>query len=84
MKKVRIKKTYCIICGKDRTLKNPNSHTFKKKTLILCIICSKCDDEDEKIFKEEKLTEILKTLRYFKYLIQTNVGKSRIYMESNR
>ena len=31
-----------------------------KKTLVLSIVCSKCNNEDEKIFKEEESIEILK------------------------
>ena len=33
------------------------------KTLFLSIICSKCKNENEKIFKEEDLTEILKIFK---------------------
>ena len=33
-----------------------------KKTLVLSIVCSKCNNEDEKIFKEEESIEILKIL----------------------
>ena len=40
-------------------------HTFSKKTLVFSIICSKCENENEKIFKEESL-EILKFLGLFK------------------
>ena len=32
------------------------------KTLVLSIICGKCINEDEKVFKEEKSIEILKIL----------------------
>ena len=28
-------------------------HNFGKKTLILSMICSKCENEDKKIFKEK-------------------------------
>ena len=31
-----------------------------RKTLVLSIICSKCKNEGEKIFREEESTEILK------------------------
>ena len=31
-----------------------------EKTLVLSIICSKCKNEDEKLFKEEESVEILK------------------------
>ena len=37
-------------------------YTSYKKTLVLSIICSKCRNEEDKIFKEEKSIEILKTL----------------------
>ena len=37
-----------------------------RKTLVLTIIYSKCKSEDEKIFKEEEPTEILKVLGLFK------------------
>ena len=33
-----------------------------QKTLVLSIIGSKCNNEDKKIFKEEKSIEILKIL----------------------
>ena len=33
-----------------------------KKKLVLSIVCSKCNNEDEKIFKEEESIEILKIL----------------------
>ena len=42
-----------------KNLKIPIYNTFWKK-LILYIISSKCKNEDEKIFKEQKSTEILK------------------------
>ena len=41
-------------------------HTFSEKTLIFSIICSKCENEDEKMFKEKELTEILKVLGLIK------------------
>ena len=40
-------------------------HTFLEKALILSIICSKCRNEDTKIFKEEELIEISKGLGLF-------------------
>ena len=33
-----------------------------EKTLVISIICSKCKNNDEKIFKEEEPIEILKIL----------------------
>ena len=51
---------YYIICGKYKKFKKPEiSHFFKKS--LFSIICSKCDNEDEKTFKEESI-EILKFL----------------------
>ena len=41
-------------------------HTFSKKTLVFSIICSKCENEDEKILSEEESIEILKILGVLK------------------
>ena len=43
------------------------SHLLEK-TLALSIICSKCKNKDEKIFKEEDSIEILKILGLIKNL----------------
>ena len=45
-------------------VKNLKCHTFskKKKTLVLCIICSKYKNENEKIFREKESIEILKII----------------------
>ena len=56
----KMKKLYCIICGKYGKVEKPKMSYFLEKTLILSIICSKCKIEDEKIFKEEGSIEILK------------------------
>ena len=42
-------------------LKKPKIPYLLGKTLVLSFICSKCKNEDEKIFKEESI-EILKIL----------------------
>ena len=55
-----MKKIYCAICGKYR--KFEKLLYLLGKTLVLSIICSKCKNEDEKIFKEENSTDILKSL----------------------
>ena len=57
-----MKKFYCVICGKYRKLEKPKISYLLEKTLVLSIICSKCENEDEKIFKEEESIEILKIL----------------------
>ena len=57
-----MKKLYCVICGKYRKIKKPKISYIFEKTLVLSIICSKSKNEDEKKFKEEEPTEILKIL----------------------
>ena len=57
-----MKKLYCIICGKYKKIEKPKISYLLEKTLVLSIICSKCKNEDEKVFKEEESTEILKIL----------------------
>ena len=61
-----MKKAYCTICGKYRKLKNPKISYIFEKILVLSVICSKCRNEDEKIFKEEKSIEMLKILQLIK------------------
>ena len=56
-----MKNIYCVICGKYGKFENPKIYIFEK-TLVLSIMCSKCKNEDEKIFKEEESIEILKIL----------------------
>ena len=43
-------------------IKTLKYHTFSRKKLVLSIICSKCRNEDEKIFKGKESIEILKIL----------------------
>ena len=57
-----MKKLYCVISGKYRKFEKPKISYLLEKTLVLSIICSKCKNEDEKIFKEEESIEILKIL----------------------
>ena len=51
-----MKKLYCVICDKYGKFEKPKisypkiSYIFEK-TLGISIICSKCKNEDEKIFK---------------------------------
>ena len=53
-----MKEVYCVICGRYRNFKNPKISCIFEKSLVLCIICRKCEIEDEKIFKEEESIEI--------------------------
>ena len=59
---VKITKICCVICDKYRKFKNPKILYVFEKTLVLSIICSKCKNDDEKIFKEEESIKILKVL----------------------
>ena len=55
-------KLYCVIC-KYRKFERPKTYILKK-TLVLSIICCKCMNKQEKIFKEEESIEILKILGF--------------------
>ena len=57
-----MRKLYCIVCGKYRKSEKSKISYLLEKTLVLSIICSKCKNKDEKIFKEEESIEILKIL----------------------
>ena len=49
-----MKNLYCVICGKYRKFEKPKISYLLEKTLFLSIICSKCKNEDKKIFEEEE------------------------------
>ena len=57
-----MKKLYCVISRKYRKFREPKLLYLLEKTLVLSIICSKCKNEDEKLFKEESF-EMLKIFR---------------------
>ena len=50
--------------SKYRKFKKHETSYILQKTLVVSIICSKCKNEDETIFKEEKSIEILKFLDF--------------------
>ena len=50
---------YCIKCIKFRKFMAPKISYIFDKTLVLSIIGSKCDNNNERIFKEEESIEIL-------------------------
>ena len=58
----KMKKLYCVICGKYRKFEKPKVSYRLEKTLVLSIICVKCKNEDEKLFKVEESIEVLKYL----------------------
>ena len=57
-----MKKLYCVICCKYRKFEKPKISYLLENTLVLFIICSKCKNKDEKLFKEEESIELLKIL----------------------
>ena len=57
-----MKKIYCVICSKYRKFEKPKISYLLETTSLLSIICSKCKNEDEKIFKEEYSINILKII----------------------
>ena len=57
-----MKKLYCVICGKYREFEKLKMSYLLEKALVFSIICSKCKNEDENLFKKEESIEILKIL----------------------
>ena len=57
-----MKKSYCIICGKNIKFEKSKISYIFEKTIVVSIVCSKCKNEDEKIFKERRWNEDEKTL----------------------
>ena len=50
-----------LFVASNRKVEKPKISYLLVKTLVLYIICSKCKNEDEKLFKEES-TRILRIL----------------------
>ena len=48
-----MKKLYFVIWGKYKKFEKYKIYVLEK-TLVISVICSKCKDEDEKLFKEEE------------------------------
>ena len=57
-----MKNIYCIKCYKYRKFENYKISCILDKRLVLSIVFIKYGSNDEKIFKEEGSTEILKIL----------------------
>ena len=57
-----MKKLYCVICHKCRKFEKPKISYLLEKTLVVSIICNKCENKDAKIFKGEESIEMLKIL----------------------
>ena len=73
-----MKKLYCVICGKFRNVEKPKIPYLLEKTLVLSIICSKCENEDEKIFREKESLEILKIIGLIKNIYHENMVEANI------
>ena len=69
--KAKIKRICCVACCKHKKFKNPKISYIFEETLVLSIICSKCANKDEKIFKEEESIKILKILRLYNNIEQS-------------
>ena len=46
-----MKKLYCVVFGKYRKFEKSRISYVLEKTLVYSIMCSKCKNEDERIFK---------------------------------
>ena len=57
-----MKKIYCLICGKYRKFEKPKISHLLEKILVFSFIYNKCENKNQKIFKEEESIEILKIL----------------------
>ena len=57
-----MKKVCFVVCGRYRKFEKPKISYLLEKKLVLSIICSKLKNENEKLLKEEKSVEIIKTL----------------------
>ena len=66
-----------LFAGSIEHFKSLKHHTFLKKKSIICIICtiicSKYENENEKIFKKEQSIEILKIIGLFKDIITLQI-----------
>ena len=58
----KMNKLCCVTCGKNKKFEKRKMLYLLEKTLVLSIICNKCKNEDEKLFKEEESIEMLKIL----------------------
>ena len=57
-----MKKSYCVTCSNYKKFENSKISYLLEETVVLSIICSKCKNQDEKLFKEEESIETLKIL----------------------
>ena len=68
---------YCVICNKYRKFEKPKILYLLEKTLVLSLIFNKCQNKDEKLFKEEEESiEIMKIHNYLKNMSEENKVKN--------
>ena len=67
---------YCVICNKYRKFEKPKILYLLEKTLVLSLIFNKCQNKDEKLFKEEESIEIMKIHNYLKNMSEENKVKN--------
>ena len=67
---------YCVICNKYRKFENPKILYLLEKTLVLSLIFNKCQNKNEKLFKEEESIEIMKIHNYLKNMSEENKVKN--------
>ena len=51
----KMKKLYCVTCGKYRKIEKPKILYLLEKTLVLSIICNKSKKEDEKLEMKQEI-----------------------------
>ena len=64
-----MKKLYHVICSRYRKFEKPKLSYLLEKTLVLSIICSKCNYEDETILKKKNQLNIKNCWFNWKYII---------------
>ena len=57
-----MKKLYCTASSKYWKIEKPKISYIFQKTLVLSFVCSNCKIKNERIFKKEESSEILKYL----------------------
>ena len=68
-KKVKVKKIYCIICGKYVKFKNTKITYIFEKALVLSTTCSKSDNKDEKHLKKKAFEKSI-SIEILKFLLK--------------
>ena len=68
-----MRNSYYVSCGKYRKFEKPKISYLFKKTLVFSIICSNCENEDDKLFKEKESIEILNILGLIENMVKENI-----------